>query len=265
VYLEPFGRLEERYHGLARKHAIVLDLGPFAPDAPVTLVLTGWPDWTSSTVNYAAAQNPALAPMSPRLEVIGADGRWKTVVQDMGLPAGMDKTMLVDLTGAFATDDHRVRITTNLTIYWDQILVGVPRPDVELRRTVLEPAAAELRFRGYSRFRYVKGRVGPVRSLLTEADDCYVIFDHGDEVAVEFAADRVPPLPAGWARTFFVHVVGWIKDGDFHTRDSQTVEPLPSLSGAGYPDDEHHRRYRQTFNRRLVPSPTALGLLLTSQ
>ncbi len=298
VYLEPFGALGARFQGLASVHCIVLDLGPFPPDARATLLLTGWPDWTNSTVNYAVSQNRTLSPMLPRLDVIGPDGRWHTVKATMGLPAGMDKTMLVDLSGTFPTDDHRVRITTNLTIYWDQVLVSTTRPagTEGLRRTALDPLAAHLRFRGYSAsrsmargeagpltlnydhavkdvgFDHHQGRYtryGPVGSLLTEADDCYVIFDHGDELAVEFPASMAPGAD-GLARTYFVHVVGWIKDGDFHTRDSQTVEPLPSLSGDSYPRDELHRRYAETFNQRIVstalslpargPAPVAAGI-----
>ena len=51
------------------------------------------------------------------------DGTWKRVVDDMGFPAGLPRTITVDLTGKLPPGTRKIRITTNLQIYWDQILV----------------------------------------------------------------------------------------------------------------------------------------------
>ena len=37
----------------------------------------------------------------------------------------------------------------------------------------------------------------------------------------------MPPKPEGFAREFFLHVIGWDKDGDFHVGQGWRVEPLP--------------------------------------
>jgi hypothetical protein len=57
----------------------------------------------------------------PYLQVRDAHGKWVTVVADMGLPSGTNRTMRVDLTGKFLSSDRHVRIVTNLCVYWDEI------------------------------------------------------------------------------------------------------------------------------------------------
>ena len=44
---------------------------------------------------------------------------------------------------------------------------------------------------------------------------------------MSFPADKLPPKPAGYVRDFFLHVVGWDKDADFHVGQEWRVEPLP--------------------------------------
>ena len=61
--------------------------------------------------------------MSPSLEVRDANGRWMTAIADLGFPSGKDKSLVIELAGKFPTRDHRVRIRTNLQIYWDQAIV----------------------------------------------------------------------------------------------------------------------------------------------
>jgi hypothetical protein len=46
-------------------------------------------------------------------------------------------------------------------------------------------------------------------------------------LALSFPADKLPPKPAGYVRDFFLHVVGWDKDADFHVGQEWRVEPLP--------------------------------------
>ena len=66
------------------------------------------------------------------------------------IPAGLPRTITVDLTGKLPTGARRIRIVTNLQIYWDQALVdnGPDHPD-SVRTTELPLSAATLAFRGY--------------------------------------------------------------------------------------------------------------------
>ena len=49
----------------------------------------------------------------------------------------------------------------------------------------------------------------------------------GDELTMRFAADRLPPKPAGMVREFFLSVTGWDKDADYHVVRGDEVGPLP--------------------------------------
>ena len=94
------------------------------------LLLTAWIDYADSTSNVAASQAGAKL-IPPYLQVRNARGEWQTVIEQMGFPAGLPKTMTVDLTGKFLCDDTRVRIVTSMRIYWDQILIAASRGSIE--------------------------------------------------------------------------------------------------------------------------------------
>jgi hypothetical protein len=68
-----------------------------------------------------------------------------------------------------------------------------------------------------------------VDDLVAEEDNALVLLNGGDELALAFAADQLPPKPEGSERDFFLHVVGWDKDADFHVGQGWRVEPLPFL------------------------------------
>ena len=67
----------------------------------------------------------------------------------MGFPAGLPKTMLVDLEGLVTPELNRVRITTSMRLYWDQVLVATLAPEAKIELMELQPDRAEFRFRGY--------------------------------------------------------------------------------------------------------------------
>ncbi len=273
------------YQGVVEPHAIVLDLGDAPNDAPVTLFLSGWIFPTDTSINVALFQNPEINPRFPSVAVKDATGEWKTVIDMIGLPAGKNKTITVDLTGKFLSDDRHVRIETDMQIYWDAAFYTVGAQDVPIELTTLNPDSADLHYRGFSEmyrpnphaphlFDYQKvttdaqwrdlagyyTRYGDVNPLLQEVDDMYVILNAGDEITVEFDAARLPALKPGWVRDFILYSDGWDKDGDINTLTSQTVEPLPfhGMSAYPYPDTEHypndaaHRRYRLEYNTRRV-------------
>jgi NADH-quinone oxidoreductase subunit F len=71
---------------------------------------------------YAAWQ-AGLDPIAPYVEAQLSDGTWKRVIDDMGFPAGLPRTIVVDLTGKLPTGTRKIRISSNLQIYWDRVLV----------------------------------------------------------------------------------------------------------------------------------------------
>jgi hypothetical protein len=97
-----------------------------------------------------------------------------------------------------------------------------------------------------------------VRELVESVDDRYVITKSGDELALTFAADRLPDLPAGWKRTFLVFADGFGKDMDLNSAYADTVEPLPFHAmksypyapGEAFPENEGHRRDRELYHTR---------------
>jgi hypothetical protein len=180
-----------------------------------------------------------------------------------------------------------VRIRTNMQIYWDQAFFATGDVRGPAPQAILEPTAANLRYRGFSRMYRKGGRYGPfwfdygdvtteqrwlrlngqftrfgnVVQLLERADDMYVVFGPGDEITVEFDARDAPPVPAGWRRDFLLYSDSWLKDADLNTGTGQAVEPLPfhGMSrypyGAeeSYPTDAEHQRYLRRYNTRRMP------------
>lgn len=281
-YLAPFTLTP--YQGYTREHAITLDLGDLSAAKRIVLFLYGWLTPFDSSINVAVSQRGDLPFQFPSLQVIGKDGRWQTIIENIGAPAGKDKTFVVDLTGRFLTRDFRVRITTTMQIFWDEIFFSTD-DEAPVRVTSLAPLGADLHDRGFSRpyqespqgptlfdytiltqepkWRPMEGlytRYGDVHPLLLEPDDLYVIMGPGDELTVEFDAQAAPLLPPGWARDFVISTEGWIKEGETNGALAQTVEPLlfhgmsryPYGPEEHYPDDLAHREFLRTYNTRLV-------------
>lgn len=255
------------FAGFAEKHGLVLDIGDWNPDHPLHLLLDGFTEYFTANSMYAASQANVTV-QAPYLEAQQSDGRWQRVIEDMGFPAGLPRTITVDLTGKLKPGAHRVRIVTNLQIYWDRVLVdnSAPGTDVQIHEATL--AAARLHFHGYpradeSRFpgdlnytyddvsltgpyaRHIGmyTRYGDVLPLLKAADDKFVIFGSGEEVMMDFDAASLPPLPPGWKRDYLFYANGFVKDMDFYAADAFTVPPLPFHAMGIYPSprrSEYH-------------------------
>ena len=114
------------------------------------LLLHGFIDYFSATSVFAAHQ-AGVQPIPPYVEALDAAGRWVRVVDNMGFPAGLARTMVADLTGRLPAGTRRIRIVTNLQIYWDQILIDTTAEDVPVRLAEVPLADATLDFRGYPR------------------------------------------------------------------------------------------------------------------
>ena len=135
--------------GIAEMHTLELDFGDAARDNKAALILNGWVDWADGSTFLAATQAKRELRF-PYLQVKDAAGNWKTVIEDMGIPAGKPKTIAVDLTGKFLSNSRAVRIVTNLCVYWDEIFLTASAAP-EARLTPVPMTSAELHFRGFSR------------------------------------------------------------------------------------------------------------------
>ena len=271
------------YAGFANLHSLTLDLGAWTPQNPLRLFLSGFIEYFSATSMYAAWQ-AGLQPISPYIEAQMSDGGWKPIVDDMGFPAGLPRTITVDLTGKLPTGSQKIRITTNLQIYWDQVLVdNGPARENEIRTTELALAAATLGFRGYprqvdgatpgdltyyyqqvsptgpfSRFRGSYTQYGDVTPLLTGIDNQFAVFGTGEDIDAEFDAAKLPGLPPGWKRDYFFYANGFVKDMDFYEAIPFTVADMPFHgmstypypASQKYPDDAHANAYRLEWNDR---------------
>ncbi len=272
-----------RYQGVVNLHDLIIDLGELQADDEIVLFLEGWIFPTDASINVAIGQSSVHEVIQPYLQVPDATGGWQTVVPFVGFPKGKSKMVIVDLTGKFPAADYRVRLRTNMQIYWDRIFFTANAPRAPIKETTLNPLWADIHYRGFSRL-YRKGpdsphwfdyqdvsteplwrdlvgsytRYGEVTPLLIDSDSRYVIINAGDEVSLKFDAEKVPPLPAGWSRDFLFYSDGWLKDGDLNTAHGQTVGPLPFHGMTSYPygPDESYpgdeKTYLQEYNTRAV-------------
>jgi hypothetical protein len=159
------------------------------------------------------------------------------------------RTITFDLTGKLPNGAQKIRITSNLQIYWDEVLVdNGPAREREVRTTELPLAAATLGFRGYprqvdgetpgdltyryeeasttgpfSRFRGSYTQYGDVTPLLASIDNHFAIFGTGEDIDAEFDAAALPPLPQGWTRDYFFYANGFVKDMDWWDGSPFTV------------------------------------------
>ena len=117
-----------QFLGFAQPHTLTLDLGKPYDGGPLWLLMHGEVEYFSANSMYAASQAGVEA-IAPYVEALvgnekNANGQWKRVVDDMGFPAGGPRTMTADLTGKLPRGTQKIRITTNLQIYWDSILIN---------------------------------------------------------------------------------------------------------------------------------------------
>jgi hypothetical protein len=203
-------------------------------------------------VNIALGQNSDPRPEPLRLEVLDQNSHWVTARENLGFLAGKLKTAVIPIGGLFRPGAPRkLRLRTNMELYWDQLSWATELPSAETRTQVLPLTRADLRYRGFShmgqanssspeipdydhlegtaqKWRDLEGyytRFGDVRELLAAADDRYVIQNAGDELRLAFTVPEAPA--AGWKRDFVMIGDGWVKDGDYNTVFSKTVLPLP--------------------------------------
>jgi tetratricopeptide (TPR) repeat protein len=291
------------FQGFAEPHSLEIDLGEPYNGGPLWLLMHGEIEYYSATSMYAADQ-AHLRPFAPYVEALVSTAsstentgkeKWLRVVDDLGFPAGGPRTMTADLTGKLPLGTRRIRITTNLQIYWDSILISRTNQEnnknQSARLTPVPLARADLNFHGFPlkiedqppgnvKYIYEKTsatgpytrpagaytRYGDVRPLLDSLDDKFVVFGSGDEVALDFDPAKLPALPEGWVRDYFFTANGYEKDMDFYAYRGDTVDPLPfgdmktyPYPNQSFPTDAEHLNYLLEYNTRFMSGNEASG------
>jgi hypothetical protein len=281
---------DPRFIGLAKEHFVELDFGnrlqAVSPQSRLILFLHGWVEYPYSATNYAASQ-AGLSCRAPSINVF-RNGQWVELFHEVGYPAGIRHMMTLEVTGKLLPSDNRIRISSNMELYWDQIFIAPLFENADLRIQELPVKSGDLHFLGYPQeyspdgrhptlydydsvggaiaWKIMEGdytRYGDVTELLDEADDCYAIMGRGEELTLRFSTDDFIPKPEGFRRSFILKTDSFCKDMDLYSAYPDTVEPLPfhSMStypyGADekYPDDEKRQEYRRRFNTRRIGNP----------
>jgi hypothetical protein len=288
------------FKGFAKPHSLILDLDEPYRGGPLRLLTHGEIEYFTATGMYAASQ-AGIEATAPYVDAqitnnvadrsVRATEKWVRVTSDMGFPAGLPRTITTDLSGKLPIGTTRIRITTNLQIYWDSILIdrSQQRQNFKLREIPL--SNAQLGFHGYPRqiedlppgnVKYVYEQVsrtgpyarqageytryGDVLPLLTTSDDKLVVFGSGEEVQLNFDPSKLPPVAKGWTRDYFFMANGYEKDMDFYAAEGSTVEPLPfrgmgkyPYPGKSFPNDRVHQDYMLKYNTRFVSGKEPRG------
>jgi hypothetical protein len=239
--------------GLAEPFSVTLDFGPLPVKRPLVLALTGWLHFGGGMANIAASLDPTLPFPFPVLEAELADGTWRKVEPTSEHPPARPRPSSSTWRtscppGRSGSGSPRPSRSTGTA------RCCARRPARRTRATTAcQPERTDLHWRGYSRYadlppslpltpiyadvsptppwdRTPAGwftRYGAVGDLLARRDDRLVLLDGGDELALSFDAARLPPPAPGMTRDFFLHVVGWDKDADFHVGQGWQLGPLP--------------------------------------
>ncbi|MCZ6710505.1 MAG: FG-GAP-like repeat-containing protein, partial [Gammaproteobacteria bacterium] len=269
----PLPDLDARFIGRTHsKHVLELEFAEALNQqgAHPVLVANGWLEYPYSQTVFAAWQADATFD-PPTLSARGEDGKWVTVYESFGYPAGMPRTMALPLND-LPPLTKALRLTGNLEVYWDQIFIALEETPDAVVIQMIPLKSARLAKTGFPRrttgpqrrpdydyqdrqpfwdARYLPGvytRLGPVTPLLTQVDDAVVIVGSGEEVHLEFEA-LMHPLQ-GQHRRIVVEGRGWAKDMDLYTLNGDTVGPLPTRGTATPADAERRRVLHESYNVR---------------
>ena len=275
------------YQGITELHDMILDFGDLSNIDSIYLFMKGWLFPTDASINVNISQSNRTNLMFPNLQVINQNGDWENIFNNIGFPKGKNKTMVFNLTDKFISNDYRIRIQTNMQIYWDNIFISTDVNNKNIRTIELSPTYANLHFRGFSKttrknhssphmpdyyntttnqkWRDLTGsytKYGDVLSLLLKSDNQYVIMNAGDEISLQFLESDLVKLSNGWKRDFLFYNDGWLKDGDLNTAKGQTTTPLPFHGMLSYPPNKKdfyakskdHNDYMKNYNTRIITS-----------
>ena len=148
----PPGALDPRFVGLLdHEHVLELDFDTRIDAEPgrPCFAADGWIEYPYSQTIFAAWQ-AGVHYEAPTLESAGPDGRWHTVIEHFGYPAGMPRGMALPLDG-LPPGTTRLRLRTNMQIYWDRLRVIYAEALPEAQVHTLAPLRSVLARTGFPR------------------------------------------------------------------------------------------------------------------
>ncbi len=268
---------------------VTVDFGDLSDAKQIKLLYNAWTDMPGEP-EFAArreylASHPDEKGMSrPYAEVINEDGEWQRVSDEehFGSTQSQSRTMVLDITDWFMTNDYRIRINNWFKTHIDYIAIDTSE-DEEVTVTELAPGSADLHWKGVSiatspdrklpaipdyyatadiaGFSLYEGkftRYGNVLPLLDEVDDKFVIMHVGDSISINF--DELS-IPEGMERDYYLFSDGYYKTNSIRKKlgqDVSNVEPLPFHAMSNYPYSENesypydaeHMAYLEEYNTR---------------
>ncbi|MFZ7137948.1 MAG: CARDB domain-containing protein [archaeon] len=248
-----------------------LDLGDLSDAQQIKLLVAGTIIYSTGEQQGEWAEQfynqPGEQPFPPPyMEVKDAQGNWIAVPDNRQLPL-LDVTpdcFAVNLTGLFQHGDYKLRIHTFFNTEFDYIAVDTTtQKDITIQEIPVSFANLTQAFTTNSNSTGNFTRYGEVTELLQNPDNKYAIIRQGDQIALQYLADDLPPVPEGMERDYFLFASVWFKvDGLFYV--DFTVDPLPfhemscfpyDMELESYPYDLEHQNYLKEYNTRVIENP----------
>jgi len=262
------GELDGRFIGRVMKpHELVIEFEePIATGGQSPfLLIDGWVEYPYSQTMFAAWQAGAgYGP--PSLLAEDQAGQWHMILPKFGYPAGMPRQIVIPLAGLPA-ECRRLKLETQLQVYWDRVQLAWREPCPEAGRTVnlLQSAVVlDAGFPARATSNWFKPdydwsrraplwdtrshpgyytRFGEAAELVLEADRSVAIFGTGEAIRLRYAPESHAPLK-GWTRRHILDLHGWCKDMDMATAQGEEVLPLPGGEDGSGLNSRYNTRYR---------------------
>jgi len=281
--------------GFAEPYSFILDLGDLSQAKQIQLLVNGYTTYPKIIGFKEILKSGRLKPLLPAIEVPDKDGNWvpildKNTKNPIMLVLGdyVSKVLTFDLTDAFPAKDYRIRVTSDMEMYFDYFAVNtfsdyqspVNISDMTVKEANLDFKGTlkmgELKLKGtlpyydYYAPRNTKipkynpkgnyTRYGKITELLTDIDDKFAIITSGDEISLTFDSNSLPPVQDGYKRDFLFYAYGYHKIYNPTDPVSNKVAPLPFKAMSGYPypknelypEDSDHLNYQKEYNTRQV-------------
>ena len=261
-YKYPHNFTRTQYTGFTTPHSIEFELPASQYSADnLRLFLTGWFYYFDSTSLISASQNKDIQMRMPELQAY-VDGSWQSL-KTIGIPSGKDKTIVIELNDLVPDRTEKLRIVSNIEVYWDRILFDTGSAEInDIAMSELPLKSATMMFHGFSRLLDKPGdfpepdrfdyndvsyqsmwnplsgnytRYGEVNTLINIEDSRMAVLGSGDKISLEFDAKLLPKQKPGWKRDIILYLNGYVKDGDKYTVHAGDVNPMPFAGMESYP------------------------------